>query len=552
MKKFFDDVKILVRLLVHLKSLTFVMMLTILFGVLGYLAASGILVFSVLGAMRFLGLAISIPIKRVVLVVIVLAVGRGFFKYFEQLSGHFVAFRILADLRSEVFEKLKTLAPAKLDLKDQGDLVTILTADVEALEVFYAHTIAPIMISLLTGLVFLGGLFWIDPAYALLALGAYVLLGVVLPFVFRYLSDADMAKYREGFWQSNSYFLDALQGLSVTLFFGYQEKSKAAIEKRSEVLSDQIEKVKKMEAINFAMFDGLVLLFMMLNLLMGAWLWSAGRVDFSGVLVSFVAFSSSFGAVSAISALSTVFSGTIASARRLFDVLDESPLVEEVAGEDVLRTADFDFEKVGFYYPNRERWVLKDLTFSMREKGILAIVGESGVGKSTILKLMMRFYDPILGRVSLDEVSLDEMATKTLRGTQALIAQKTFLFNATIEENIRMRNFEKPFEDVVRAAEKAAIHDFVISLPEGYATPVGELGERLSEGQKQRIGLARAFFKDSEILLLDEPTSNLDVLNEAVILKSLKEGAGDRQVVLVSHRRSTTAIADEIFDITER
>ena len=549
MKKTFSDFKLLIRMLARLRSLSWMMLLTIVFGVAGYLVAAGILVFAILGALSFVELTIFVSFKTSITIMIVLAISRGFLKYVEQLSGHYIAFHILANIRSQVFEKLKTLAPAKLDMKDQGDIITILTSDIESLEVFYAHTIAPIAIASITSLIFIAVQYWIHPYYALQSFLAYLLLGLILPLLFRNLSDFDMKTYRELFTQSNSYFLDALHGLNITIFFKNQTITTKNIDQRSAQLNQQIHKIKKIEALNFSLMDAIILLFIMSNLMIGIILYSTIQIDFSHIATSFIILSSSFGAVSAISALSTVFSGTIASARRLFDILDEQPFLHENQGSTETKTTEILFKDVNFSYPNRETKVIDNLNLIIDQNLITAIVGNSGIGKSTLLKLIMRYYDPTSGKVLLDNQDISKMPTQTLRNSQALIAQNSFLFNTSIEENIRMRDYQKTFSEVEKAAKKASIHEFITSLPDGYATKVGNLGERLSEGEKQRLTLARAFYKDSQIVLLDKPTSNLDVLNEAVILKSIKENSEKKQVILVSHRKSTTAIADEIITL---
>ena len=535
----------ILRLLKMLKSLSWIMLITILFGVIGYLSASGILVSGLLAAVSNFNTSLGISVSAAITAMILMAIIRSVFRYGEQLSGHYIAFRILANIRSQVFEKLKLLAPAKLDQQDQGNLITIITSDIEALEVFYAHTIAPIAIAIITSAVFLTILYLIHPLYMGLALFMYMLSGIILPNQFRSASQNDMRDYRELLAQSNSYFLDSLRGLSITFFFNDQNKRKENIHHRSHQLNQRLIAVKRHESAGFAIMDALILCSMVINFLLGYSLFNRELIDISQLIIAFIVMSTSFGAVSALSALATVLPGTLASARRVFAILDEEPMINENPGDTALSSSTIQMQDIAFAYPTRPQTILNHFDLSLKKPQITGIMGESGSGKSTILKLLMRFYDPTQGAVYIDGHALQELPTRKLRESQSLIAQESFLFNTSIEENIRMKDIHKPFADVEKAAKMASIHEFILGLPQGYATSVGELGSRLSEGEKQRIALARAFFKNSDMLFLDEPTSNLDVLNEATILNSIQQYTAEKQVILVSHRPSTMAICDE-------
>lgn len=544
-----SDLKIFTRMLKELGKLTPIMLLTILFGVGGYIAAASIGVFATLAAASLLEQGIIISMSTAVIVIVVSAVLRGVLRYAEQLSGHYIAFRILAILRDKIFNKLRKLAPAKLDTKEKGNIVSIITSDIELMEVFYAHTIAPVMIAICTSIIYTIVLSYIHIALGVLGGCMYILLGFVLPIVLKNRAASDAGNYRKHLGKNSAYLLDALRGLKEILFFGTGTATKDTINKNTHEMGSSAKAVKKREGLGYAITDLLIIISMFGCLVHGYNLLTMDEISAPQLIIALVLLVSSFGPVVALSALSTTLAGTVASARRVFDLLDEPPAVYDVLGTQQVKDTDIIYHNVSFKYESREAQILRNINTHIDSKQSVAINGSSGCGKSTMLKLLMRFYDISAGSLQIGNDAINSIPTTSLRKAQAFVEQDTFLFNDTIENNIRLENNQATMEQIVDAAKKAAIHNMIVTLPNGYQTNVGELGGRLSSGEKQRIALARAFLRDSHILLLDEPTSNLDALSEAEILKSIKTHCTDQTVILVSHRESTTNICDRILKI---
>lgn len=544
-----SDFLIIGRMLKELGPLLFIMAVTILCGIGGYLAATAIPFFTGVAALEVTGTGIGLSFGTAVFIVILSAVLRGFLKYAEQLSGHYIAFKILAAFRDKVFAQLRKLAPAKLDGKDKGELVSIITSDIELLETFYAHTIAPVMIALVTSALYIAVLVKFHWLFGAIAALFYTLLGIVLPIIIKKSSAEAGSKYRKGLGQASAFFLDSLRGIKETLMFGEGEKREKDIRHASDKLSEDARQIKRNEGIAFAASSLGVTLSLFAILITGSSLMQTGGVNAAEMILSAVLLVSSFGPVLAVSSISTTLASTVASARRVFALLDEQPIIDDVTeGMDNSGT-QVAYQNVDFQYPQRPAPVLQRFSAAIKEGEITGVVGPSGSGKSTVLKLLMRFYNTDSGLVCLGGVDISTVRTATLRHIQTLISQDAMLFDDTLENNIRMGNDTASSDDVIDAAKKAAIHAFIMRLPQGYQTRAGELGDRLSAGEKQRIALARFFLRDGRMLLLDEPTSNLDVLNEAYLLKSLRQHCKDKTVVLVSHRKTTTKICDSIIEV---
>jgi len=539
-----SDLSILGRMLRELGSMTLVMLLTILFGVGGFLAASAIAVTATAAAVSPLGQSIALSLTAAILIIALSAILRGFLRYAEQLSGHYIAFKILAILRDKLFAKLRTLAPAKLDTHEKGNLISVITSDIEMMEVFYAHTIAPVSIALICSVIYTTLLWHIHFAFGLFAAVLYLLIGFVLPLILKHSASDSASAYREKRGKNSAFILDTMRGLKEILQFDAGNARKQDINTQSESLGKSTQQIKRKEAVGFAVTDLLIILSMLACIGLGFALYAVGSIDGAGFTISVVLLISSFGPVVALSALSTTLAGTIASARRVFDILDEPPVVEDIPGDIQITHHDIKFDNVTFTYPSRNFEVLEGINLDINKGEHIAIVGESGNGKSTLLKLLMRFYDTDTGTVQYGGSNIQDIPTQSLRGAQSMLSQSAFLFNDTIENNIRMANDTVSMQDVINAAKKAAIHEAIQKLPDGYQTNAGELGQRFSSGEKQRIALARAFLVDSKLLLLDEPTSNLDVLSEAAILRSIQTHCTDKTLILVSHRVSTTAVCD--------
>lgn len=545
---------IMMKLIGLLKPLLHVITITISMGIVGFLCSIFITIFGGYGLLNIIGFQTGISNKTIFIVVAILAVMRGVLRYAEQASGHYIAFKILAVLRDRVYVALRRLAPAKLEGKEKGNLISIITSDIELLEVFYAHTIAPIMIAILTSLImllFIGQYSWI---LALVAGISYCIVGILIPMLNGKFGRDTGRKYREDFGKLNSFVLESLYGLNETIQYADGENRLNQIREKSDGLDVYQEKLKKKEGVTRAATDAVILLCDIAMMFTGIGLMQAGIIGFEGVLIPTIALMSSFGPVVALSNLSNNLLQTLASGERVLSILEESPIIEEVTdGKEISADKLEGMTVNGVSFAYGEEQVLENVSLEVPKQGIIGLHGRSGSGKSTLLKLMMRFWDTDEGSITMNsegqKVSVHEMTTDSLRDLESYMTQDTFLFDDTIEENIKIGNLTATHEQVVEAAKKASIHDFIMTLPNGYDTKAGELGSMLSGGEKQRIGLARAFLHDAPVLLLDEPTSNLDSLNEAVILKVLKEECKTKGVVLVSHRASTMNIADQVFKI---
>ena len=539
--------KIMMRLLKELKPLVGVMMITITLGVLGFLTAISIASFAAVALGTLVEGATIVSFKAAITIMAVCAVMRGLLRYGEQLSGHYIAFKILYLLRDKIFAKLRTLAPAKLEGRDKGDLISLITSDIELLEVFYAHTIAPIAIAILTNSMITALLWFIHPIYGVLAAFFFILVGCVVPYASSKLVSEAGVNYRREFGSSNQYILDSLRGLKEILLFNQGQERLTQLNQKSEELNESIRKIKDHEGIVTGITSTIITLAMLVFLGVGAYLYSIGAVTLTLVLVALVVIASSFGPVVALSNLSNTLAHTFACAERLFELLDEMPQVEEVSGQMPLTMNEMTLDRVSFAYPNSDHLLLDEASIHIEKGEKLALIGESGIGKSTFIKLLMRYFDTKKGHVFIDGTNIKSIPTASLRLKQTLVSQETYLFNDTIENNIKIGCKDASLEEVIEAAKKASIHEFIESLPKGYQTKVGELGGMVSSGEKQRLGLARAFLHNGDVLILDEPTSNLDALNEGSILKSIQDYGQDKTVILISHRKSTTAICEKVY-----
>ncbi|EEG30537.1 thiol reductant ABC exporter, CydC subunit [[Clostridium] methylpentosum DSM 5476] len=542
-----SNVKIVGRLIGLVKPLLPLMLLAILMGVLGYLCSIFITIFGGYALLDLLGYATPLSVSTVFICVILFAVLRGVLRYAEQYSNHNIAFRLLALIRDQVFRALRRLSPAKLEGRDKGNLISIITSDIELLEVFYAHTISPVVIAFVVSLLMvllIGQFHW---ALALIALLGYLTVGVVLPVITSKLGRETGAQYRREFGGMNSYFLDSLRGLKEIIQYGQGARRLAGIGARTDSLGKKQKQLSWYEGLTGALTNGAILLFSVGMLFASAGLYAGGAIGFDGVLICTIAMMGSFGPVTALANLANNLLQTFASGNRVLDILDEQPVVEEITGGADVPFEGAECRNLSFAYG--EETILDRLSLSFPQNQIIGITGKSGSGKSTLLKLLMRFWDADSGKVEISGQEVREINTGCLRRLESFVTQETQLFHDTIENNVKVAKLDATHEEVVLACKKASIHDFILTLPNGYDTNVGELGDSLSGGERQRIGIARAFLHDAPFILLDEPTSNLDSLNEAVILKALREQSGGKTVALVSHRRSTMGIADVTYSV---
>ena len=537
-----SSIKIMGKMIGLVKPLAHIMTAAVLLGTLGYLCA----IFLTITAGH--GVLLAMKGQRVtkyLIILVVLAVMRGILHYAEQYCNHFIAFKLLAIIRHQVFAVLRKLCPAKLDGREKGNLISIITTDIELLEVFYAHTISPIMIAILTSLIMVVFIGKFHVYAGIFAVCSYLLVGCVIPLWNGSKGGQKGMEFRSGFGNLNSFVLESLRGIDETIQYGQGKKRKAQISEKSIELGKMQKDLNCMEAMQRAVTDLVILCCSFGMFFLMYHLYQAGNVTFDAMLLATIAMMGSFGPVTALSSLSNNLNQTLASGERVLSLLEEEPMVEELEGEADLAFEGASVENVTFAYD--EEIILKDCNINMSQGKVIGICGKSGCGKSTLLKLLMRFWDVNKGNIKISDQNVKEIPTKTLRNTQSYVTQDTELFHDSIANNIAIGKPGAAREEIIKAAQKASIHDMIMSLPNGYDTEVGELGDTLSGGEKQRIGIARAFLHDSPMLLLDEPTSNLDSLNEGIILKSLKEESQGRTVVLVSHRESTMGIADDVY-----
>ena len=570
-------IQIMGSLIGLVKPLLHIMLAAIILGTLGYLCAIFLTILA--GQVIVHGLLTGVagmivpvekmwlvftPVKTIITIMIVIAVLRGILHYVEQYCNHFIAFKLLAIIRHKVFASLRKLCPAKLEGRDKGNLISIITTDIELLEVFYAHTISPIAIATLTSIImviFIGRYHWLA---GLLALTAYLIVGVAIPMWNGKRGSQKGMEFRTSFGELNSFVLDSLRGLDETIQYGQGEKRKEQMTGQSKNLAEMQESLSKMEGSQRSFTNMVILLASFGMLALTIWLYAKGEMGFEGILTCTIAMMGSFGPVVALSSLSNNLNQTLASGERVLSLLEETPLVEEIPG-DVETSADqgvnseksadradrafagAEAENVTFAYGAET--ILDSYSMKLQPGKITGIHGASGSGKSTLLKLLMRFWDVQGGSMSVDGTDVRKIPTRHLRDMESYVTQETHLFHDSIANNIAIAKPGASREELMEAAKKASIHDFIMTLPKGYDTEVGELGDTLSGGEKQRIGIARAFLHDAPMILMDEPTSNLDSLNDGIILKSLKESARKKTVVLVSHRVSTMNVADVVYEM---
>lgn len=597
-KKRRSAISIMGSLIGLVKPLLHIMLAAIILGTAGYLCAIFLTILAGQVIVHGLIAGGAGSVKTIITVMLIIAVLRGILHYTEQYCNHFIAFKLLAIIRHKVFAVLRKLCPAKLEGRDKGNLISIITTDIELLEVFYAHTISPIAIAALTSLVmvfFIGRYHWLA---GILALAAYLVVGVVIPMWNGKCGSQMGMEFRTNFGELNSFVLDSLRGLDETIQYDQGEKRKEQMSERSRSLAGMQEKLSKMEGTQRSFTNLVILLASFGMLALTVWLYGKGEIGFEGILTCTIAMMGSFGPVVALSSLSNNLNQTLASGERVLSLLEETPMVEEISGNVDIRTdSDNEISNTSIVSentdndirnqnngPEKEKYILRGIltgraknsvnafsgaeaqhvTFAYENETILddyslklesgkitGIHGASGSGKSTLLKLLMRFWDVNQGSVSVDGEDVRKIQTRHLRDMESYVTQETHLFHDSIANNIAVGSPGASREAIIEAAKKASIHDFIMKLPKDYDTEVGELGDTLSGGEKQRIGIARAFLHDSPLILMDEPTSNLDSLNEGIILKSLREATEKKTVVLVSHRKSTMNIVDTVFEMKD-
>ncbi len=548
------NAQVIWRMLGLAKPLAGWMVLAVVCGVAGFCCATGIPVLASWAALLATGVVTesgALGLPAIVGLLAVMAVARGVLHYIEQRCNHYIAFKLLAHVRDLVFGSLRRLCPAKLAGADRGSLISTVTSDVELLEVFYAHTISPVCIAVLMAAIMTAFLAKIHVYLALVALASYVLVGVAVPVLISRSSGEAGRASRDEAAALSSFVLEGLRGLTEILQYGAGRSRLAELDRKSAQLVETQRGLRGVAAQGQAATTGAIMVLSCAQMILAINLATSGAATAAGAVLATVATFSSFGPFVALANLGSTLQPTLASGARVLDILDEKPQVEEVSDDGESAEAQpftgTAAEGVGFSYGAEK--ILDDVSVTVEPGQIVAIQGRSGSGKSTLCRLLMRFWDVDEGRVTLSGRDVREVPTADLRAAEAFVEQDTHLFHDSIRDNLLIAKPGATDAELEAACRAASIHDFIAGLPSGYDTVVGELGDTLSGGERQRLGLARAFLHDSPLLLLDEPTSNLDSLNEGQVLRALDDQRGSRAVVLISHRPSTTAIADKTYSM---
>ncbi|MBR0398723.1 MAG: ABC transporter ATP-binding protein [Eubacterium sp.] len=579
MKKRRSGIQIMGGLIGLVKPLAGIMVLAVTLGVLGYLCA---IFLTILAGHALLDILASQQVSGTLLIcLVVIAVLRGVLHYGEQYCNHFIAFKLLAIVRHRVFAALRKLCPAKLSGKDKGNLISIITSDIELLEVFYAHTISPIAIAALISLIMTVYIGRQSRLAGALALAAYVVIGVLIPLTIGGRGGEDGLRYRDAFGSLNSFVLESLYGVNETIQYGGGDKRLQEISERSAALAGTQKKLNRLEGQQRSVTNLAVLVFSFGMLFLTLHQYQSGQISFDAMLIATISMMGSFGPVIALSGLANNLNQTLASGERVLALLEEQPVVEEQKeGVDVMHiieNASCEDDAAGaadrpdgvsgtaaagvslpaaaarsIDFAYRDKPVLEQFTAEIPRGRVFGIHGPSGCGKSTFLRLLMRFWDVDGGKLMISGTDIREINTESLRWSESCVTQETDIFHDTIAANIAVGKPGASEEEIRDAAKKASLDTFIMTLPDGYDTVVGEQGSTLSGGERQRIGIARAFLHDAPLLLLDEPTSNLDSLNEGIILKALDQEKAERTVVLVTHRASTLGIADTVLEMPQQ
>ncbi len=540
---------IMFKLFKLIGSFTFVLILAVINGTLGNLLGMSVLVFGSLSIIKALNeTLLSTPLNVLLILCIASGLLKGLLKYLEQYSNHFIAFKILAILRDKIYAKLRTLAPANLLTKKKGSIVALVTSDIETLEVFYAHTISPIVIATLTSIasfIFVGNM--TNYALASILLLGYLVIGVIIPIVSSKIYSKKGVEYRSNFSSFSASFLDFVKAKDEIVLNNKEEEFKNIIDSKSITLLEINKDIKARSSYLLAITNLCVTLTILLVLFVGLTFVRDGNLNIYYLLVVVISITGSFGPVLSLAVLPQNLTQTLASGNRLIDLMEEEPISSDIEGKEDFKFNELRVNHLSFKYENNE--ILKDISFDIKKGEILGLVGESGSGKSTILNLLLHFFKVDDNMILYNGIDINNINSGSLKDNVTMVSQNTYLFKDTILNNLLVAKMEASIEEVKEACKKASIDDFIESLPDGYNTMISNLAENISAGEKQRIGLARAFLKGAPLILLDEPTSNVDSLNEGIILKSLKEEARDHAIILVSHRLSSLSICDKIIKL---
>ena len=540
---------IMAKLIALLGSLAFIMLLAVVNGSLGFICAMGVPLAGAVGIAKAMGESIPLSYGGIIALAIGCGVLRGLLRYFEQYGNHYIAFRLLAVLRDKIFGALRILCPAKLEGKQKGAIIAMITSDIETLEVFYAHTISPICIAVVVSAVVVIFVGTVSSWYlALIALLGYIAVGIVVPMISSGKLKVSGVRYRSEFASFNAYFLDSIKGIKDIVLNNAGAVRKEEVNRRSDSLLGETKKMKHDTTRAAAATELTVSLFIFAALAAGIVLVNMELLSLGWMIIGVVAVFGSFGPVIAISALPGNLTQTFASGDRVLDLLAEEPAVSPIENGEAFDFENLNVSDLSFSYDGQTQ-ILQDVCVHARKGEIIGIVGESGCGKSTLLKLLLRFWQKDGGTISYNGTDIEHIDSGSLLDNVTMVSQVTYLFDETIADNLRIAKPEATDPELEEACRMASVHDFIMTLPEGYNTRVGALGDNLSAGEKQRLGLARAFLRGSGLILLDEPTSNVDSINEGIILKALRQQKHKKSIILVSHRESTMAVADRIYRV---
>ena len=479
----------------------------------------------------------------------------GFFRailhYLEQFANHYIAFHLLAEIRVKLFKVMRRLAPAKMENKNQGNLISMLTADIELLEVFYAHTISPVIIAIFTSVFLFIYFFKLNFVYALYMLFAQLVIGVIVPYIAHKRSAKAGIEARQKLGKLNDEFLDKLKGIREVIQYLNGKNTLKKIDEITLSLGKNQKDLRNKSAEVQMMVDSAIIILSTAQLLLSCILVANDVVNVEAAILACVLQVGSFAPYINIAALGNILAQTFACGERVFDLLAETPAVDEneISVDNKTYDDDIVINNISYSYPNIDKNILKDFSLKIKKGQPTGIMGQSGCGKSTLLKLIMRFWNVKSGEIAIDNKNIKSVPLKNFQQKFSYMTQSTSLFIGNIRDNLLVAKIDATDEEIYTALKKASFYDYVMSLPDKLDSIVEEGGKNFSGGERQRIGLARVFLANREFFMLDEPTSNLDILNEAIILKSLADEAKDKTVILVSHRESTLSICDEVFKL---
>lgn len=540
--------KIILELIKLIGSFIGIILLAVLMGTIGFILAMNITVFGALAIIKFLNINVALSYTTIFIVIIASGILRGLVRYCEQYFNHYIAFRLLAIIRGKIFDKLRELSPAKLDSKNKGEIISIIQSDIETLEVFYAHTVSPFLIALLTStcvVLFIG--LMTSWTLAIVALVSYIIIGIVVPVIYYKVNNKYGIEYRKKLGIFEEYYLDSIYGHYEVLSSGNEGNRLEKVSNMSKSLIDLNKGLDKKAALFKNVTNTIIVIMNIVIVLVGSYSLKNNLIESPMIILAYVTLTSSFGSVLALAQLPGNLAMTFASGNRVLDLLEEKPMIEDNKTDNPFVFESLEIKNVSFKYDKTS--ILSNVIMNINKNEIVGILGPSGCGKSTLLKLLMRFYDVDGGEILYNGRNIKEISIKDLYDNVNLFSQTTYLFTGTIMENLLIANPKATQEEVIEACKNASIYKYIKSLPKGFDTKISDLKDNLSSGEKQRLGLARVFLRKPKLLLLDEATSNIDAINEGIILNALKRYKQDMTVIMISHRKSTLSICDRIYEL---